>query len=159
IYRSNFPHDFLRMREMCDELGFVFNPVIAAFMPAEKAAAVVDGRIDAADRDLLERLVIPTAKTAEIYPTEGTTVHHCQYRKNRTTINFDGSAALCCAVYEQDKVIADDVLTVTRDELTARKYRQPFCGTCMARNLHLVYTGVPADGLEAEAVRVLGPLY
>jgi hypothetical protein len=159
VYRTNFPRDFFKMRELCDELGFLFDPVIAAFMPAEKAAESVDGRIAEADRDLHERLVISPAKTAEIYKTDGVSVADCQYRKNRTTINFDGSVSLCCAVYDQDKIIADDILTIAPEELTARKYRQPFCGTCMARNLHLLYTGVPAAGLEEEAIRVLGPLY
>src|SRR5262249_35027221 len=59
----------------------------------------------------------------------------------------------------RDKIIAEDILAIGRDELTARKYRQPFCGTCMARNLHLLYTAVRANGLDAEAARVLGPLY
>lgn len=159
VYRTNFPRDFLKMRELCDELGFLFDPVIAAFMPAEKAADQVDGRIAEADRPLHEMLVISMARTAEIYRAEGVTTQDCQYRKNRTTINFDGSVSLCCAVFGEDKIIANDILATARDELTARKYRQPFCATCMARNLHLLYTGVPAAGLEAEAEHVLGPLY
>jgi hypothetical protein len=159
VYRTNFPRDFFKMRELCDELGFLFDPVIAAFMPAEKAVDSIDGRIAEADRALHDALVIPMARMADIYRVGGVTVEDCQYRKNRTTINFDGSVSLCCAVYDQDKIIASDMLTVTHDELTARKYRQPFCETCMARNLHLVYTAVSTAGLEEEATRVLGPLY
>jgi hypothetical protein len=109
LYRTNFPRDFFKMRELCDELGFLFDPVIAAFMPAEKAAESVDGRIAEADRDLHERLVISPAKTAEIYRTDGVSVADFQYRKNRTTINFDGSVSLCCAVNDQDKIIAHDI--------------------------------------------------
>lgn len=159
IYKTNFPRDFLKMRELCDELGFLFDPVIASFMPAEKAADNVDGHIAPADQDLHDILVIPMSRIAQIYREEGITVEDCHYRKSRTSINFDGSVSLCCAVYDRDKIIADDFLAVDAEDLRQRKYGHDFCGTCMKRNLHLLYTAVPSAGIEREAERVLGPLY
>jgi MoaA/NifB/PqqE/SkfB family radical SAM enzyme len=159
IYRTNFPHDFLKMRELCDELGFLFDPVLASFMPAEKAAENIDGHIAPADQALHDILVVPMRRIAEIYRNDGITVDDCHYRKSRTSINFDGSVSLCCAVYDRDKIIADDFLAVDAEDLRRRKYSHDFCGTCMKRNLHLLYTAVPSVGLEQEAERVLGPLY
>jgi hypothetical protein len=43
--------------------------------------------------------------------------------------------------------------------LERRKYSQPFCGTCMSRSMHQLFTGVPVSGATEEAVRILGPLY
>ncbi|GIK80203.1 MAG: hypothetical protein BroJett024_13080 [Alphaproteobacteria bacterium] len=159
IYRSNFPDDFLKMRELCDELGFLFDPVIASFMPAEKAAKCIDGEVAAADRALLDNLVIPMRRIAEIYREEGIRLTDCDYRRLRTSINFDGSVSLCCAVYDRNKIIADDFLTIDAEELRQRKYAHDFCGTCMKRNLHMLYTAVPSAGIEKEAEAVLGPLY
>lgn len=159
IYRSNFPDDFLKMRELCDELGFLFDPVIASFMPAEKAVKNIDGEIAPADRALHDNLVIPMRRIAEIYRAEGATLADCDYRRLRTSINFDGSVSLCCAVYDRDKIIADDFLAIGADELRRRKYGHDFCATCMKRNLHMLYTAVPSAGIEQEAEAVLGPLY
>jgi len=67
VYRSNFPRDFLRMRELCDELGFLFDPVLASFMPAEKTVALVNGHGDPEDRELLEKLVVPVERWMELF--------------------------------------------------------------------------------------------
>ena len=159
IYRSNFPHDFMRMRELCDELGFVFAPVLAAYMPAEKAAEAISGNPSENDRKLLDNLVLAPALWEKTYNDESIFTPDCQYRKDRTAINFDGSVPLCCAVYEDDKIIARDFTTMPMADIVERKYSHSFCATCMSHGLHQVYTGVPAEGFEKEAIRVLGPLY
>ena len=158
VYRSNFPTDFLKMRELCDELQFLFDPVLASFMPAEKAVAAVDDKIAPADRSIIDNLVLSPKRWHELYEAEGIRLDDCQYRKDRTTINFDGTVSLCCAVYDADKIIADDFVSVPVEELRRRKYSQKFCESCMSRSMHQLFTGVPSEGAAKEAASVLGPL-
>ncbi len=159
IYRSNFPRDFLKIRELCDELGFIFDPVIATLMPAEKAVAAVDSIVANSDRDLVDNLVISVQQWRDFYEAEGIRLPDCQYRKDRTTINFDGTVSLCCAVFDPDKLIAEDFLALPRAELQRRKYGQAFCTTCMSHGMHQLFTGVPTKGAVEQAHSVLGPIY
>jgi len=159
IYRSNFPRDFLKMRELCDDLGFIFAPVIATMMPAEKAVAAIDGQIEPGDDAIHQKFVIPLTHWPEHYRQDGIFLSDCQFRQARTTINYDGTVSLCCAVYGADKTIAPDFLDIGNDALTHKKYGHDFCNTCMSRSMHQMYTGVASPSLTAEAVNVLGPLY
>jgi MoaA/NifB/PqqE/SkfB family radical SAM enzyme len=159
VYRSNFPEDFLSMRRLCDELGFIFAPVIATLMPAEKAVQAVDGTAEPADRALLDNLVLSLKQWTQSLAPYRSAHPDCQYRSVRTTINFDGSVPLCCATFEQAQIIAQDFLAVPQVELQARKYAHDFCGTCMSRNLDMMYTAVPSPAMEARAADVLGPVW
>lgn len=159
VYRTNFPGDFLSMRRLCDELGFIFAPVIAALMPVEKAVKAVDDRIEAADKPVLDKMVLSMKQWAESLTPYREAHTDRQYRSIRTTINFDGSVPLCCATYERDKLIADDFLAVPHQTLQQRKYEHEFCGDCMTRNLDMMYTAVPSPAMEAEAADVLGPIW
>jgi MoaA/NifB/PqqE/SkfB family radical SAM enzyme len=159
VYRTNFPDDFLSMRRLCDELGFLFAPTIATLMPVEKAAKAVDGEIAPADRAVADRFVLSIAEWAEAYaPLRGQQTD-CQYRSHRTTINFDGSVPLCCATFEPGQIVARDFLEVGHEELQRRKYDHPFCGTCMSRNLDMMYTAVMPQTIERRAADVLGPAW
>lgn len=159
VYRTNFPGDFLSMRRLCDELGFIFAPVIAALMPVEKAVKAVDDRIEMADKPVLDKMVLSMKQWAESLSPYREAHTDCQYRSIRTTINFDGSVPLCCATYERDKLIADDFLSVPHQILQQRKYEHEFCGDCMTRNLDMMYTAVPSPAMETEAADVLGPIW
>lgn len=159
IYRSNFPDDFLKVRQLCDELEFIFAPVIATLMPAEKAVAAADGDIPAEDADINDKFVISLVRWKEIYREDGVYRADCQYRQARTTINCDGSVSLCCAVYDKDKTISEDFLKAEEKDLEKARYGHSFCSSCMSRSMHMMYTAVSTPGIEAEAARVLGPLY
>lgn len=159
VYRTNFPDDFLKMRTLCDDLGFIFAPVIATMMPAEKAVEAVDGHIERDDAAIHERFVIPLTGWRDHYRQDGIALPDCQFRQARTTINYDGSVSLCCAVYQPDKTIAPDFLALDSDALARAKYSHAFCETCMSRSMHQMFTGVPSPSLTTEATRVLGPLY
>jgi hypothetical protein len=159
VYRTNFPDDFLEIRRLCDELGFIFAPVIATLMPVEKAVKAVEGALDAADQPVVEKMVLSLKEWSENLAPYRDNYRDCQYRSIRTTINYDGSVALCCATYEQDKIIARNFLDVGHDELQRRKYAHSFCATCMCHNLDMMYTAVPSPKMEAAAAEILGPIW
>lgn len=159
VYRTNFPDDFLKMRALCDDLGFIFAPVIATMMPAEKAVAAIDGHIAKDDTAIHDRFVISLPGWRDHYRKDGIAVSDCQFRQSRTTINFDGTVSLCCAVYDADKTIAPDFLALDNAALTRAKYGHSFCDSCMSHSMHQMYTGIPSPSLIAESARILGPLY
>jgi hypothetical protein len=159
VYRSNFPDDFLAARALCDELSFLFAPVIASVMPAEKLAAIAQGRPAALESDLLARLVLPMETLLDIFRGAGPPTSDCQFRQARTTINFDGSVSLCCATYDRDKIISGDFLSTTRQSIEAAKYSHAFCGTCMGHHVNKLYTGMNMTQINKAASEVLGPVF
>lgn len=159
IYRTNFDVDFWKMKELCEELDFIFAPVVATLMPVEKAVKACDGEVIAEDQAIVQKLIATPAERMQLVAQLGGQKRDCQFRKVRTTINFDGSVALCCATFEKDKIIADNFLDIPRKELQAKKYRHPFCKTCMAHSLDMAFTGVDTALVQKRAVSVLGPRY
>lgn len=159
IYKSNFPEDFGKMRELCDDLDFIFAPTLAALMPVEKALLVVNGKPLPGHDELLNNLVVSTSERVALLSEARAKYRDCQYRQKRTTINFDGSVPLCCATFEQEQIIAPHFLEVSRAELTRRKYEHSFCKKCQYRSLDMVYTGAEPHLVEAKAVSLLGKEY
>ncbi|MBA4191439.1 MAG: hypothetical protein C0467_25955 [Planctomycetaceae bacterium] len=158
IYKSNFPHDFLRVRELCDELGFLFSPVLASFMPAEKVLGLARGSVDSADRGVLENLVIPMERQLDSRRMNLPVTTDCPLAR-RTTLGVDGAVSLCCAVYGQDKIVAKDYLAAPRGEIEQAKAAHPFCGDCTAHHIDQIYNCVEPAVLHEEAAAVLGPVY
>ena len=159
IYRDNFDVDFPKMQVLCDDLGFIFAPTLAALMPAEKAIKEIDGEPLPNDETILSKLVISTTKRVDILGEARKKHRDCQYRSVRTTINFDGSVPLCCATFEEAQIIAKNFLDISRQDIQANKYAHSFCKKCQARSLDLVYTGAAPHLVEEQAVSVLGKKY
>lgn len=159
IYRSNFQEDFWKMKQLCEDLGFIFSPTLAALMPVEKAVKAVDGEPLLGDEMILENLVVSTQKRVELLSSVRSKYRDCQYRQVRTTINFDGSVPLCCATFEKNQIIADHFLDISREEIRARKYKHSFCKVCQKRSLDMVYTGVEPHLVDEYAISELGQKY
>ncbi len=159
VYKSNFPIDFQKMFEFCQELDFIFAPTLAALMPVEKAIKAVDGQELEGDREILDNLVVSMRDRTRVLSVFREKYPDCQYRQKRTSINFDGSVPLCCATFEDEQIIARNFLEISHEELQTRKYAHKFCGQCQARSLDMVYTGVEPHLAEDVAVSVLGPRY
>ena len=159
IYRDNFDVDFTKMQQLCDDLGFIFAPTLAALMPAEKAVKEVDGELLPNDEEIISKLVISTLKRVEILGEARKKYRDCQYRTVRTTINFDGSVPLCCATFEEAQIIAKNFLDISRQDIQAKKYAHGFCKKCQARSLDMVYTGAEPHLVEEQALAVLGEKY
>ncbi len=52
-----------------------------------------------------------------------------------TTINYDGSVALCCGVYNRENMLGVNFTDLPHEELQARKYEHEFCKTCYSHGL------------------------
>lgn len=158
VYRGNFPRDFLAMRALCDELGFVFAPILATLMPAEKAVQVAQGDTSGLDKALLDNLVLPIDDSLRMFKELGPPAKDCQHRQARSTINWDGTVALCCATYDSAP-IAKSFVDSSPEELRKLKYSHPYCGTCMNSHVNKLYTGDNRQQRDEAAVAALGPLF
>jgi len=128
-----------KMRELCDELdscSIRSSPLHAGREGGESVDAALRGGPGSH-----ERLVISPAKPRR-FTDDGVSVEDCQYRKNRRRSISTAVSRLCCAVYDQDKIIADDIPDDRFGGVDGAQIPPAVLRTCMARNLHLVYTGV-----------------
>jgi MoaA/NifB/PqqE/SkfB family radical SAM enzyme len=157
MYRANHGADYDRMRDLCAELDFIFAPVAATLMPVEKTVRLIEtGVEDQNDLHIINNLLISPNKRGSLL--EGRRHNHidCQYKKSRTTINYDGSVSLCCAVYEDDHIISKDFIETSHLDLTLSKYMDEFCGRCSKANMDLLYTGISTPEITAEIIANIG---
>ena len=70
----------------------------------------------------------------------------CGLRDNQPAINYDGTAALCCGVYEPEHFLGN-FLDIPYQELQELKHSNPMCTTCTKHGLHL--SGVYGEGTPA----------
>lgn len=159
IYRNNFQEDFWKMKTLCEDLDFIFAPTLAALMPVEKAVRLVEGDPLEADREVIDRLVVPMETRVKLLSNHRKQYRDCQYRSIRTTINFDGSVPLCCATFEDEQILAKNFLEHSRADIQAKKYSHSFCKKCQKCSLDMVYTNAEPQHVEDHAVSVLGQKY
>ena len=159
VYKSNFPDDFDAMRKLCHELNFIFAPVIASLMPAEKAMLQIEDVLVGNDQELIPNLVVTPKDRYKLYAPLREKHKDCQYRRIRTTISYDGSVPLCCATFEGQQIIAKDFLSVDRQQLQSRKYQHDFCKKCQSKCLDMTYTDAEPQLINKEAIKVLGTEY
>ncbi|MBL0141445.1 MAG: radical SAM protein [Betaproteobacteria bacterium] len=133
LYRGN-AGQVDQVAAVCRELGFEHHPIAAFFQPLERLIEVVEGRGTAHPilDELLEhpRTYVPRIKASK----SGS--HDCELRFNQTAINFDGTVALCCSVYDEANMLGATFLDHSHAELEAMKYAHPFCRTCHSHGLH-----------------------
>jgi hypothetical protein len=135
IYRSN-QADVPEVAALCQELGFEHHPIAAFFQPLERLIEVVEGR--GTEHPILQELVEhPLTYIPRLQATKSTLLD-CELRFNQTAINFDGSVALCCSVYEETNMLGAHFLEHGHRELEAMKYAHPTCKTCFEHGLACV---------------------
>jgi len=135
-YLHNMGEEMEQMRQLCSELDMGFESAWAHLMPLEKSVLICEESVDSLneeDRFIYELLVLKPDKASEI--CREYTVP-CPLRDNQTAINFDGTAALCCGVYEPEHFLGN-FLDIPYAELQDLKHDNPMCKTCMKHGLHL----------------------
>lgn len=128
LYRNN-QHQVPEVAAVCRELGFEHRPVPAFFQPLERLLEVVEGR--GAPHPILDQLLEQPRSYVARFKATRSRDHDCELRFNQTAINFDGTVALCCSVYDEANMLGAHFLEHSHAELEAMKYAHPFCRTCM----------------------------
>jgi hypothetical protein len=148
IYRSN-QHEIETVRKFCAELAFEYHPIAAFYMPLERLLDVVSGKPNPQDGGILADLLYSPADRQRALAERRSGSFDCELRFNQTVINYDGTVALCCTVYDQPNMLGVSYLDESFDAIEQRKYRHPFCHTCIQNNLH--YVPPELDRLRSEA--------
>lgn len=134
IYKSN-QDQAETVRRFCAELGFAYHPIPAFYMPLERLMDVIDGKPNPRDGGILADLLHAPAGLPERAAKSRSGTRDCELRFNQTVINFDGSVALCCTVYDQANMLGLNFMDADFSEIERRKYAHPFCSTCYDRKL------------------------
>jgi MoaA/NifB/PqqE/SkfB family radical SAM enzyme len=154
-YVDNIGEDYEKMAALCEKLKIGFEPIWAYLMPVEKNLEYFEAGLTGKDRELVDLLAIDPKRAREIALENPSP--DCVLRSEMTTINCDGSVALCCAVYDTEHTIAKGFLDVSHAELQSAKYANPFCGTCMKHGLHDSLTYKDVRSLHEAALERIHP--
>jgi MoaA/NifB/PqqE/SkfB family radical SAM enzyme len=130
-YIGNDGDELAAMEALAQELGFGLRHKIARFAPIEKVLTLSndEGVPEPADRRIFDLLLVKPAEWARVAANEAAD-GSCVMREQEMALNYDGSVALCCNVFDYANNVAPDFLTVGHDELQARKNRHELCGPC-----------------------------
>jgi pyruvate-formate lyase-activating enzyme len=118
---------------LCQELGFQHHPIAAFFQPLERVIDVLDGKYVA--DPILQALPEHPKDYVPRLAADRSPHHDCELRFNQTIINFDGSLALCCNVYDAANMLKLNFLDTPHQAIQEARYQHPFCKTCFARGL------------------------
>lgn len=134
LYRHN-SHESGALKSLCNTLGFDYNPIPAFYQPLEKLVDLIEGKVSTSEADLLANLFEhPLEHLAEKRKVINPELD-CELRFNMTTINYDGSVALCCGVYDYHNMLGVNFLEASHDEIQNLKYKHPFCKKCYGYGL------------------------
>jgi MoaA/NifB/PqqE/SkfB family radical SAM enzyme len=135
-YIGNGGEEWRSMQALARELGFTLQPKIARMYPLEKALALgaTDAEPQPGDRALFDLLLVKPSEWFSVAGRGGEMDTSCTMLEQEMAINFDGSVALCCNVYDYANNVSGDFLASSHEDLQASKRDHHLCGTCMASN-------------------------
>lgn len=136
LYKHNVGKDAERIMSITKDLGFNFTSDLTLLMPLEKNFDYLNGkRLSLQDQQVISLMLAKPEELLEL--AQSYKLRDCPLL-NWTTINFDGSTALCCAVYDYQYNIANNFLDIPQIKLNARNKKHPLGVTCMDKGLHIV---------------------
>jgi MoaA/NifB/PqqE/SkfB family radical SAM enzyme len=129
VYKNN-KTDLLQWASLASQSGAIFSPVWSLYQPMEELVQAFETNHFSDD---FQR----TSEMMEVHPIHQIAlgreikVEDCRLRKKQTAINWDGSVALCCSVYDANRfTIAKSFIDTNWDDLQAIKYNHDFCNRC-----------------------------
>jgi len=154
IYKNNL-HEIPLMRTFVESLGFTYSPIPAFYQPQEKVMELMNDE-KSINPKIIENLLIDPVRMAAIRKKYLNNELDCELRFNMTTINFDGSVALCCSVYDQENMLGINFLDKTHSEIQEMKYSHQFCKQCYAAGLQY---SKPSYAYQTEIASILNLEY
>lgn len=133
-YRNNL-HEVAAMKAFCEELGFGFGDTWAYYMPYEKAADLMEGRVTPAEEAFIENdFALPirkAIKAAQEYKDDP-----CLLLENQVVLDLKGNLLLCCAVYDYGQNKLGSFFDLTPEMVLQAKANRPSCERCAKHGLH-----------------------
>ena len=130
-YLSNLDEES-KLKEYCENLGFIFQPVNARMHPLEKVLAYCGessfSPINQEDEEIIANLVLPLKQalaSAALVPAPS-----CELIERQVTLNWKGEALLCCAVFDEKRFISGNFLEESLENIQARRRHHKVCQIC-----------------------------
>ncbi len=141
-YRHNL-HDEPLLREFVTGLGFYFHAVWALFFPLEKVLAYAGEELDdfpltEEDVSLIDSLALPLKQA--LVAARKYRSRPCSLREDAISLDFQGNATLCCAVFNAGKYTLANYLERPLSEIQKLRRSHPLCETCMHQGAHVFMT-------------------
>jgi len=150
LYKNNIGNDLTKMRELCDELGFILSPCYANVTPVERLIDYCEGKVDVETKKLKELLLVGIDKGLEIAKPYNNLP--CRFLTNQVNINWDRSVPLCCVCFDmKNSVISDDYLKDSLKDIALKKENHPLCVKCRKYAIPPYLLGVNQGEWEKEA--------
>jgi len=144
-YKYNLERDYHKVKELCEELNFIFASCFAYMMPVEKVIAYSQGEMSEQDRVIADALLVEingALKEARQRKKTG-----CSLLEKQVLVNWDGSVSLCCASFDPAiTVVEKDFLQVPVADIRRSKNKNPLCGSCMKTGVHQYYFETSQNG-------------
>ena len=135
MYKSNTGKDYIKMKELCDELDFRFAPIIANFVSVEKVMQFLKNEIRFQDKEIIENLLLCINEAIKISNRKKS--KSCELYSNQIIINFDGSTSLCCGVYDPIYSLHKNILRDSISDIQKSKNKfSKYCDECMDMGIH-----------------------
>jgi hypothetical protein len=153
IYKDNCDDRMITLAKLARELGYQFSFAYAKLGPIEKLIDYMEGspRFTDRDRETMRRMLLPIEETLAVSMQAG--YRECLLKAEQMAINFDGSVAVCCGVFDPINNVADSFLDVSHEELQRRKMEMSICKKCMQLGIANSAVYLPRDLWEATVIR------
>jgi flavoprotein len=129
LYKNNTKEDLVKMKELCESLGFVFSPCYANVTPVERLIDYCEGKVDAKTMKFFDLLLVGVADGLRI--ARPYAYLPCRFLTNQVNVNWDRSVPLCCVYFDQKRsTVAKDYLKESIEGIARKRKNHPLCRRC-----------------------------
>ncbi len=152
LYKNNIGIDHVKMKELCDDLGFAISSCYANVTPVERLIDYCEGHPDVTTQELSKLLLVGIDEALEI--TKSYRNLPCRFLTNQININWDKSVPLCCVCFDREtSTISNDYLQESLEDISLKKENHSLCEKCAGYGIPPYLLGVNQKGWEEEAKR------
>jgi MoaA/NifB/PqqE/SkfB family radical SAM enzyme len=152
-YKHNNGIDREKMKELCEELDFIFCDIYANITPVERLIDYYEGNGDKVTKELSELVLVSPEEAIEITKES----HHlpCRFLENQVNINWDRTVPVCCVVFDRDAdtIVSNDYLEQSLDEINQKKQGHHMCKKCMHYGIPSYLLSVNQKGWDEAAAK------
>jgi MoaA/NifB/PqqE/SkfB family radical SAM enzyme len=146
LYKHNHD-DAQKIRLLCEKLGFVFRPHMAALLPLDNVASYLHGgQLSPQANNTIEMLMLPIDRALKAAAKECNLSCNFEHAIN---IDWDLTVKHCGLYYSRtDNIVAASYLETSLEEILAQRRKSRLCRTCREKGLHRFcrfYTGETPD--------------